>query len=168
MVGSATTLDAPIPRFVTDRNISGKRKSGPSSDRHKEAKGGETQRVGDARRLPPIRRIGGKGQVHISGRGLLHFKWPLLLSSPTALSAPNCPHCPCGLCRNSANIFITLTLVSRLSRLRHLAATYNFVPPLQEAGQLVYSGTNPRHSAAYSASAFAARLSLACSAELCS
>jgi hypothetical protein len=72
MVGSATTLDASIARFVTDRNIFGKRKSGPLSDRHKEAKGGETQGVGDARRLPPIRRIGEKGQVHISGRGLFH------------------------------------------------------------------------------------------------
>jgi hypothetical protein len=71
MVGSATTLDAPMPRFVTARKVSEK-KSGPFSDRHKEAKGGETQGVGDARRLPHISRTGEKGQVHISGRGLLH------------------------------------------------------------------------------------------------
>ena len=167
MVGSATTLDASIPRFVTDRN-SGKRKSGPSSDRYKEAKGGETQRVGDARRPPQIWRNGEKGtSTHLRKR-VASFKWPLLLLSGTALSAPNCLHCPCGLCQNPSNIFITRTLVSRLSRLRHPAATYNFVPQLQEAGQLKYSGTNPRHSAAYSASAFAARLFLTCSAELCS
>ena len=62
-------MDASIARFVTDRKIARIRKSGPSSDRYKEAKGGETQRVGDARRLPPIRRNGEKGQVESQEEG---------------------------------------------------------------------------------------------------
>jgi hypothetical protein len=168
MVGSATTLDAPIPRFVTNRNISGNRKSGPLSDRHKEAKGGETQRGRRCKTPSALSADRRKGtSTHLRKR-VVSFKWPLLLLSPTALSAPNFPHCPCGLCRNLSNIFINRTLVSRLSQLRYLAATDNFVPLLQEAGQLKYSGTNPRHSAAYSAFAFAARLFSICSAELCS
>ena len=76
-------------------------------DRHKEAGGGELKWKAMQVAVPHSRKAQ-KGQVDISGRGLLHFKWPLLLPGQLHSQNQNPPDALVNL-QNTSKILINHT-----------------------------------------------------------